>query len=562
VLVIASALSVQDVRDRPLEAQQQADQAHAKFDDEKSEFSGYLKLWKWINEARGGAPSLPIGAVRKSRRMAGGAAPGAQAILPVGQRAAAPALLPAQAPASTHAQAQQPPVRAAAAPELHQHPPRARVARHPHPAAHRGDRAQVAHQHQPASYEQLHLSMLAGLLGNVGCKSDEATGTWARAASSSTAPRRAPEQEAGPLDRGAELVETTRLFGRGIAAIEPQWLEQMGGHLLKKQLLDPHWEKKAAEVVALERATLYGIVVYNNRRVNFGKVDPHAARDIFIREALVGGEWETAAVSGRQPEADRQGGRAGAQVPPPGRAGGRRADLRLLRPAGAAGCVQRRTALSAGTATRAKRQPELLKLTRDELMRHEAAGITTSAFPKTVRLGGVDCAASYLHEPGDARDGITVTVPLFVLNQVSEERCEWLVPGMLKDKIQALLKSLPQRPRSRFVPLPESATRLAELFTPERLARQPDRRAAQAGARRDLAGCEARRLQARHAQPAPVHELPRGGRAWPPAGPRPQPGRAQGRVGRQGAGGLPGAGGAQAGRAEWIRAKNGLSARR
>ena len=116
-----------------------------------------------------------------------------------------------------------------------------------------------------------------------------------------------------------------------------------------------------------------------------------------------------------------------------------------------------------------KKQPELLKLTRDELMRHEAAGITTNAFPKTVRLGGVDCAASYLHEPGDVRDGITVTIPLFVLNQVSDERCEWLVPGMLKDKIQALLKSLHQRPRSRFVPLPESAKRLAELLgTPER----------------------------------------------------------------------------------------------
>ena len=91
----------------------------------------------------------------------------------------------------------------------------------------------------------------------------------------------------------AELVETTRLFGRGIAAIEPQWIEDIGGHLLKKQMLDPHWEKKAAQVSALERATLYGIVIYNNRRVNFGKVDPHAARYIFIREALVNGQWET-----------------------------------------------------------------------------------------------------------------------------------------------------------------------------------------------------------------------------------------------------------------------------
>jgi ATP-dependent helicase HrpA len=107
-------------------------------------------------------------------------------------------------------------------------------------------------------------------------------------------------------------------------------------------------------------------------------------------------------------------------------------------------------------------------LTRDELMRHQAAGITTQSFPPTLRLGGVDCAATYLHEPGDAKDGLTVSVPLFVLNQVSEERCEWLVTGMLKDKIQALLKSLPQRPRSRLVPLPESASKLAEeLSVPE-----------------------------------------------------------------------------------------------
>ena len=96
-------------------------------------------------------------------------------------------------------------------------------------------------------------------------------------------------------------------------------------------------------------------------------------------------------------------------------------------------------------------------LTREELMRHEAAGITTAAFPKTIRLGGVDCAANYLHEPGDPRDGVTVTVPIFALNPASEERCEWLVPGMLKDKVVALAKTLPQRPRSRLVPLPEYA---------------------------------------------------------------------------------------------------------
>jgi ATP-dependent helicase HrpA len=121
--------------------------------------------------------------------------------------------------------------------------------------------------------------------------------------------------------------------------------------------------------------------------------------------------------------------------------------------------------------TEQQKQPRLLMLTKEELMRHEAAGITTQAFPKVIRLGGVDCAASYLHEPGDAKDGLSVTVPLFVLNQVSEDRTEWLVPGMLKEKVLALLKTLHQRPRSRLVPLPDTANRFTEaLSTPEAFA--------------------------------------------------------------------------------------------
>ena len=468
VLVIASALSVQDVRDRPLEAQQQADQAHAKFDDEKSEFSGYLKLWKWINEARGGAPSLP--SARAQKAMALKKAP-SQAILPVGQRAAAPAPATAATPevAPTHKLSNR--QYEALLRQNFISIRRLREWRDIHTQL-----LTVVTEHgwrintQPASYEQIHLSMLAGLLGNVGCKSDE--DDWylgARGIKFYKHPGAHLNKKPGRWIVAAELVETTRLFGRGIAAIEPQWIEQIGGHLLKKQMLDPHWEKKAAQVTALERATLYGIVIYNNRRVDFGKVDPHGARDIFLREALVQGEWETrlpflaanqkliAKVEELEHKSRRQDVLVDdeliyafydQQVPQ---------DV-------CSGASFERWYKDASRAN-----PELLKLTRDELMRHEAAGITTSAFPKTVRLGGVDCTASYLHEPGDPRDGITVTVPLFVLNQVSEERCEWLVPGMLKDKIQALLKSLPQRPRSRFVPLPESATRLAELFTaPER----------------------------------------------------------------------------------------------
>lgn len=471
VLVIASALSVQDVRDRPMEAQQQADQAHAKFDDDKSEFSGYLKLWKWINEARGGAPSLP--SARAQKAMAAQKAP-SQAYLPVAQRsgggspATAPAV-PAAVPAATHKLSNRQYEQL-----LRQNfisIRRLREWRDIHTQL-----LTVVTEHkwqintQPASYEQLHLSMLAGLLGNVGAKSDEED--WylgARGIKFYKHPGAHLNKKPGRWIVASELVETTRLFGRGIAAIEPQWLEQIGGHVLRKQLLDPHWEKKSAEVVALERATLYGIVVYNNRRVNFGKVDPHAAREVFIREALVGGNWETKLpflaanqkLIAKVEELEHKSRRQDVLV-----------DDELiyafydqqLPPEVCSG-----HSFEAWYREESKKQPDLLKLTRDELMRHEAAGITTNAFPKTVRLGGVDCTASYLHEPGDARDGITVTIPLFVLNQVSDERCEWLVPGMLKDKIQALLKSLPQRPRSRFVPLPDSATRLAELLgAPER----------------------------------------------------------------------------------------------
>jgi ATP-dependent helicase HrpA len=479
VLVIASALSVQDVRDRPLDAQQQADQAHAKFDDDRSEFSGYLKLWKWINEARGGAPSLP--SARAQKAMAAHKAP-SQAFLPVAQRtvaaaATAPAVAIAAAPAPTHKLSNRQYEQL-----LRQNfisIRRLREWRDIHTQL-----LTVVTEHkwqintQPASYEQLHLSMLAGLLGNVGAKSDEED--WylgARGIKFYKHPGAHLSKKPGRWIIASELVETTRLFGRGIAAIEPQWLEQMGGHLLKKQLLDPHWEKKSAEVVALERATLYGIVVYNNRRVNFGKVDPHAAREIFIREALVGGNWETRLpflaanqkLIAKVQELEHKSRRQDVLVDdeliyafydqqlPPEVCSGHSFEAWYRE-------ESRKRQLASPSA-----QPNLLELTREELMRHEAAGITSNAFPKTVRLGGVDCAASYLHEPGDARDGITVTIPLFVLNQVSDERCEWLVPGMLKDKIQALLKSLPQRPRSRFVPLPDSARRLAELLgAPER----------------------------------------------------------------------------------------------
>jgi ATP-dependent helicase HrpA len=411
-----------------MDTQAQADQAHAKFDDEKSEFSGYLKLWKWIADARGenaGAHKLSNRQYEQLLR---------QNFVNVR---------------------------------------RLREWKDIHSQLHT-----VVAEHKwrlnttPASYEQLHMSMLAGLLGNVGCKveNEGQQGEYlgARSIKFFAHPGAHLAKKPGRWIVAAELVETTRLFGRGLANIDPQWIEQVGGHLLKKQLLDPHWEKKAAEVVALERATLYGIVVYSGRRVNYGRVDLAGAREVFIREALVAGQWES---------------------PLPFLA----ANLKLIKLVEELEHKARRqdvlvdeeliyafydqqlpadvcSGLSCERWYReeVKKQPQLLLLTREELMRHEAAGITTAMFPKTIRLGGVDCAASYLHAPGDALDGVTVTVPLFVLNQVNDERGEWLVPGMLKDKVQALLKTLHQRPRSRLVPLPETAAKMAASLSDER----------------------------------------------------------------------------------------------
>jgi ATP-dependent helicase HrpA len=454
VLVIAAAMSVPDVRDRPLEAQAAADAAHKPFDDEKSEFMGTLKLWRWIEAGRGthGHP-MAASAARTAGRA--GADSG-------GSAAAAASAEPVDTHRLSNRQQEQ------RLRDAFISPRRVREWRDLHSQLH----TVVAEQGwrlntTPATYEQVHLALLAGLLGNIGLKSDDED--WylgAHGIKFWKHPGANLSKKPGRWIVCAELVETTRLFGRGIAAIEPQWLPGIAAHVIKTQLLEPHWEKKAGEVVALERATLYGLVVYANRRVNYGRLDPQGAREIFIREALVGREASEAMLA-RIPFI-AQNRRTIEQVQELEHKR-RRQDLlvddelifafydRQL-PAE----VVDGPSLERWWRAEGQREPRRLLLTRDELMRHEAAGITTDAFPKLVRLGGVDCAASYLHEPGDPKDGLTVTVPIYALNPVSEDRCEWLVPGMLADKVQALVKSLPQKSRARLVPLPEFAKGFVE----------------------------------------------------------------------------------------------------
>jgi ATP-dependent helicase HrpA len=409
MLIIAAAVSVQDPRDRPIEAQAAADQAHKKFGDEKSEFLSYLKIWKWFEEAI---------ANKKSNRQL------------------------------------QDHCRANFLSQL-----RLREWRDVHTQLLTIVREQDWRLNQlPATYEQLHSALLTGLLGNVGFKSDEdAHYLGARGIKFHIWPGSSLLKKAGKWVVAAELVDTTRLYARCVAQIQPEWLERVGGHLLKKSWGEPRWEKRAAQVSAFERATLYGLVVYSQRRVNFGQINPVEAREIFIRDALVGGDFETRApFMAHNQKLIREIENLEHKS--------RRLDVLVdetlmvafydkIIPADVFNGITFEKWHKTATAD----NPKLLFLNRDDLMRHEAAGVTTDLFPKVMRIAGLEMGLSYHFEPGTPRDGVTLTVPLFALNQISLDRCEWLVPGMLKEKVHLLLKSLPQKLRRHCVPLPDYA---------------------------------------------------------------------------------------------------------
>jgi ATP-dependent helicase HrpA len=417
VLIIAAALSVQDPRDRPLEAQNAADQAHKKFADEKSEFLSYLKIWKWFEDAI---------EHKKSNRQ-----------LMENCRANFLSQLRLREWRDVHSQL-------------------LTIVRE------QGWRLNES----PATYEQLHTALLTGLLGNIGFKAeDEPVYLGARGIKFYIWPGSYLGKKAGRWMMAAELVDTTRLYARTVAQLQPEWLERVGGHLLKKSYGEPRWEKRAAQVVASERATLYGLVVYSQRRINYGLIHPKEARDIFIREALVAGEFDTRApfLAHNQKlirEIENLEHKS------------RRLDVLVDEELIAAFYdkhvphnIWNGAAFEKWHKDATAKNPKLLYLNRDDLMRHEAAGVTTDLFPKSMLVAGIAMTLSYHFEPGSARDGVTLTVPLYALNQVSAERSEWLVPGMLKEKTHLLLKSLPQKLRRHCVPLPDYAAGFVERVT-------------------------------------------------------------------------------------------------
>ena len=418
MLIIAAALTVQDPRERPQEKQGSADAAHKLFADEKSEFLSWLKLWQWY------AGELEH---KKSQRKL--------------VQACHANFLSALRMREWH--------------DVHSQ-------LHALATEHGWKENQV-----PGTYDTIHRALLTGLLGNIGCKSED-SGYYlgARGMKFLIHPGSPLNKKAGKWIAAAEITETSKLFARCVARIEPEWLETIGAHLIKKTTFDPHWEKKPMQAVAFERSTLYGIVVNPKKRVNYGPLNPAEARELFIREGLVGGEiaeeyakrWaffkhnhqlmldiESLEHKSRRPDVLVDDELIVAFYD------------RLIPEE-----ITNGAAFEQWRKEAERDDPKRLYLKREDLMRHEAAGVTTEAFPPKIKLGGIEFELTYHFEPGSARDGVTITVPLAQLNQIPAARCEWLVPGLLKEKVIQLVKTLPQRIRSKLVPVPEFAAEFVE----------------------------------------------------------------------------------------------------
>jgi len=443
VTIIASALATQDPRDRPMDQAAAADQAHLQFADERSEFLSFVKLWNWYQDALQHKHSnRQLENLCKSKFLS---------------------------------------------------PRRLREWRDVHGQLHTmlGEKGWKENG-LAATYEQVHLSLLTGLLGYVAKKEEDEksqdrnskTGGYvgARGIRPFIWPGSTIGKKAGAWILAGELQETNRMYARTIAKIEPQWVERVAAHRLIKSLSDPFWDNRQGEVMAFERGTLYGLPIYHGRRVRYEPHNPEETRELFIGQALVQeemfGRMDTPALQ-RETEADAKKkysnlfgffwhNRRLIKEIEALEHRSRRPDVlvddellfafydsRIPKE------VRSRESLKAWLSKQSELDVQL-RLEKADLMRHEAAGITVDRYPKTMLVGGAQLSLTYHFEPGSPKDGVTLVVPLTQLNQVDGRRCEWLVPGMCEEKTLLLLKSLPQKLRRHCVPLPDYAKSFLE----------------------------------------------------------------------------------------------------
>ena len=551
ILVIASALSIQDPRERPLEARDAAAKAHERFTDKQSDFLAYLNIWDSFQRERDKGLSnkqlvqwcrqyfLSHLRMREWRELHHQLA---QTAIEMGLTTKEAAFR--QPPSQEQLRSSESQGDQDLAAKLKQK----QLDKKQH-------RAQIRAAKE-AGYEQIHRALLTGLIANVGMKSPDGNDyTGARGSRFHLFPASALFKAKPKWVMAAELVETTRLYARDVAVIQPEWIEQEAPHLVRYHYFEPHWEQKRGEVVASERVTLYGLTVLPRRPVSYGKVAPEEAREIFIRGALVAQESNLqtaffahnkklikeitelehksrkqdvlvddealfAFYNERLPELvwkDAKGGVWGSEeggqtqsdktVDQNGQANQRNAgrvaqamhtdsndaDNREREPSShtlqnvsddpkpkkqPASQKSRLKPLpladirtfEAWLKTAERDNPRLLFLSRDDLMQHAAAHITEEQFPKFWQTADGKFKLSYRFEPHHPLDGVTMTVPLTVLNRLHAPSLEWLVPGMLREKIQLLIKALPKQIRRICVPVPDFITKFLES--------NPDRQAA------------------------------------------------------------------------------------
>ena len=458
VLVIVAALAVQDPRERPLEQQQAADEKHRRFRDEHSDFLALLKLWDYYhglvrelskNQLRNRCQAEFLSFVRMREwhdlhhELLG-------LTTEMGMRL------------SSHDGRDRPGDHG----EHGQHSKHSEHSEHGQHSKHSEHGNNVKHDEPPtAPYPNLHRALLTGLLGHLGLKQEENAYLGARGRSFYLFPGSGLFKKRPRWVAAAELVETSRLYARTVARIEPDWVEGLAQHLLKRSTSEPHWEKRAAQVAALERLTLYGLPIISQRRINYGPLDPPLARQIFIRQALVEGDFHCTAPffqHNRQvlAELEELEERTRRDLAADEEALYRFYDERI--PEG----IYSGAAFETWRKQAERETPRLLFLDRATLLAEVGATHEAERFPDHLDLNGLHLPLRYRFEPGAEEDGVTLTVPLAAVNQVQAQRLDWLVPGLRAERMAALLKSLPKAVRRNFVPVPNYVQALLDVIEP------------------------------------------------------------------------------------------------
>ncbi|AKH65332.1 ATP-dependent helicase HrpA [Photorhabdus thracensis] len=413
VMIITSALSIQDPRERPLEKQQVSDEKHRRFADKDSDFIAFLKLWDFLKEQQ---KELSSSQFRKLCR---------QDYLNY---------LRVREWQDVYTQLRQV-VKEVGLPV----------------------------NSQDADYRSIHVSLLSGLLSHIGQKdTDKQEYTGARNARFSIFPGSGLFKKPPKWAMVAELVETNRLWGRIAARIEPEWIEPLATHLVKHHYSEPHWQKSQGATMAREKVTLYGLPIVASRLINYSKIDPMLCRELFIRHALVEGDWQTRHAFFRANLKLREEIEALEHK-------SRRRDILVDDEILFSFYDQRipQSVVSTGHFDRwwlktNRTQPDLLNFEKNMLIKGDADKISALDYPNYWHQDALKLRLSYQFEPGTEADGVTVHIPLPVLNQVKNEGFDWQIPGIRYDLVVALIKSLPKPVRRNFVPAPNYAQAFLE----------------------------------------------------------------------------------------------------